>query len=55
MPLVPINAVDGRLEGVPRLIAALEALPEHGRVTVMIHGYTRPVGPDAAPTNIFFH
>ncbi len=39
MTLVPINAIDGGLVGLPRLMTAIEALPANARITVMIHGF----------------
>jgi Alpha/beta hydrolase family len=39
MTLVPIDAIDKTLVGLPRLMAAVEALPATAKITVMTHGF----------------
>jgi pimeloyl-ACP methyl ester carboxylesterase len=55
MTLVPINAVDGELAGMPGLEHALLSLSPHGRITVMIHGFKYAPGqPGRCPHDHIF-
>jgi hypothetical protein len=55
MTLVPINAENDALTGLPRLSAVLATLPPHARITVMIHGYKYAPGqPGRCPHDHIF-
>jgi pimeloyl-ACP methyl ester carboxylesterase len=55
MTLVPINAVNDALSGLPRLRVVLATLPPHARITVMIHGYKYTPGqPGRCPHDHIF-